>query len=451
MVQRRRIALVALTIAVVSFAATFVARAADPASDAARARAEMERKGRELKKKVEDHRRDVEARQKEVRDRLGIAGSASTGTAKPGATTPNLPATRSLTDKALPTRPDWKPLPGMTKSLVGYCPKRGQDYAFKVEMATAEATRRKQWVGTIYFAGIYSDLQSGSGEMLCIGRLPCSARSLPDAGWSTIPEEKIEFPQHFRFCSLGVLNAETATLFQEHKLPMQLSAILPLEELIFPPIPMFSDSPHNESSKADSFYLRQSGKDIIGLQKITTLNGQMNRLCRIEQETSSTPRIVNRRSFSCPSENVSLSYEQVGTFDAKDGMIVNSELDYLLEMQDDTRLLARIRRLYGDDLAGARDAALQEFPVSQWPAYFKRIPADPDDFEIGFVRSNAEVASGERVSVSIDYNDRNSAGHRRYVGRSIDRGDGNKLRIRLDGSDEEVEAHYTSVHRARRQ
>jgi hypothetical protein len=401
----------------------------------------MERKGRELKKKVDDRHRDVEARQKEIRDRLksGVAGATEAGGA-PNSIAGQGPASKTVR----------KPWPGMTKSLIGYSPKRGQDYAFKVEMASADGPRRKQWVGTLYFAGIYSDLRSGSGEMFCIGRLDCSARSSSEAAWLAIPDEAINFPQHFRFCSMGVLNAETASFFQKHTLPLQLSAILPLEELIFPPIPMFSDGRHNDTHGPDTFYLRQSDKNMLGVQTTTTLKGQSNRLCRVEDETSSMPRLVNRRSFLCPSENIGLSFEQIGNFDAKDGMIVNTDLDYLLEMQDEIRLLARIRRLYGNDLAAARAEALEELPIAEWPAYFKRISADPADFEIGFVHSSAEVAFGERVSVSIEYNDRNSRGFRRYLGRSIGPKDSDNLRIRLEGSDEEVEAHHTSVHRARR-
>jgi hypothetical protein len=440
-----------LAIAVAVTQASPLALAADPASDATRTRAEIERKGRELKKKVEDRRRDAEARQKEVRERLnlGAAGATAAG-AGPRDAAPSLPAANSYAEPGAPSKTGRKPWPGMTRSLIGYSPRRGEDYAFKVEMASADGPRRKQWIGTLYFAGIYSDLRSEGGEMFCIGRLDCAARSSPDVAWSAIPDEAINFPQHFRFCSMGVLNAEVASFFQKHTLPLQLSAILPLEELIFPPIPMFSDGRHNETRGPDTFYLRQSDKNMLGVQTTTTLKGQSHRLCRVEQETSSTPRIVNQRSFLCPSENVGLSFEQVGTFDAKDGMIVNSDLDYLLEMQDEVRLLARIRRLYGNDLAAARDAALQKLPVAEWPAYFKRIPADPNDFEIGFVHSSSEVANGERVSVSIEYNDRNSRGSRRYLGRSIGPAGSDKLRVRLEGSDEEVEAHHTSVYRVKR-
>jgi hypothetical protein len=451
MIQRLPFAVMMLALAAIP-GATLVARAADPAADAARTRAEIDRKSREIKKKVEDQHRDVEARQKEIRARLkwGTSAGAASSAASTGTNASSLPTAGPSAEQGLPSWADRKPLPGMTKHLIGYSPKRGQDYAFKVEMASADGPRRKQWVGTVYFAGIYSDLRSGAGEMFCIGRLDCSARSSPEAAWSTIADEAVNFPQHFRFSSLGVLNAETTTLFQKHTLPVQLSAILPLEELIFPPIPMFTDSPHNESNKPDTFYLRRSETNLVGLPTTTTLNGQSHRLCRVEQETSATPRIVNQRSFLCPSEDVGLSFEQVSTFDAKDGMVVNTNLNYLLEMQDDVRLLTRIRRLYRNDLANARSAALERLPMSEWPAYFKRIPAEPDQFEIGFVRSSTEVQNGECVSVSLDYSDRNSRGSRSYLARSLGAADGDKLRVRLDGSNEEVEARHTSVHRVRR-
>jgi hypothetical protein len=239
-------------------------------------------------------------------------------------------------------------------------------------------------------------------------------------------------------------------VFQKHTLPLQLSAILPVEELIFPPIPVFSDSPQNETRGPATFYLTHRDKNFMGIETSTTLNGQSHRLCRVEQENSSTPRLVNRRSFLCPSEHVGLSFEQTGTFDASDGMVVNTDLDYLLELEDDIRLVVRARRLYGNDLAAARNAALDKLPVNQWPAYFKRIPADPDGFEIGLARSLAEVPSGEQVSVSLEISDRNVHGFRYYLARSVGEGDSGKLRVRLDGSNEDIDVHLTSVHRKKR-
>src|SRR5262249_13046800 len=157
-------------------------------------------------------------------------------------------------------------------------------------------------------------------------------------------------------------------------LPLQLSAILPLEELIFPGLPFYSESSRNESRREDTFYLRGDRKNILGFAPTKDLHGESTRVQRIENEASSAPRIVNERSFICPTEEISLSFRQTGTFDAKEGMILDSEIDYRLALEDKSQMAVKVRRLYGDDLAAARTAALKVLPQSRWPAYFRRIP-----------------------------------------------------------------------------
>src|SRR5207253_2710060 len=79
----------------------------------------------------------------------------------------------------------------LKKNSPGYAPKRGQDYAFQVEMSTTQGSVVQQWVGTLYFAGVYSELHSAFGEMLCIGRLSCRTRTSPDGRWSLVSFEDI--------------------------------------------------------------------------------------------------------------------------------------------------------------------------------------------------------------------------------------------------------------------
>jgi hypothetical protein len=228
-------------------------------------------------------------------------------------------------------------------------------------------------------------------------------------------------------------------MFDEPTLPLQLSAILPLEELIFPALPAFSDSPREETKKSATYYLRGGQKNILGFEPTTTLNGEFQRNCRIENETSATPRIVNERSFHCPSKEVGLSLHQVGTIDAREGMILSVEMEYLLELGDEVPVKVKVRRLYGDDLATARAAALKRLPRAKWPDYFRRVPADASEFGIRMPRSASDITVGQRVSVSIDINERSAHGSRNYLARTIAGAPEQEVRIRLDGSDEEMD------------
>src|SRR5207247_6891006 len=134
----------------------------------------------------------------------------------------------------------------------------------------------------------------------------------------------------------GVMNTQTTSLFDQPTLPLQMSSILPPEELIFPALPMFSDSPRNESKEPATFYLQGGQKTILGhMPTTTTLNGEFRRVSRIENESSSRPKIINERGFDCPSKAIGLSFRQEGTIDAREGMIMNSEIDYRLQLDGD--------------------------------------------------------------------------------------------------------------------
>jgi hypothetical protein len=312
-------------------------------------------------------------------------------------------------------------------------------------MSTREGALQKQWIGTPYFVGIFSDVGRSFAEVLCIGNLACRIRSSPNRPWSPDSIEDIELPQRFMFGSCGVLNAQTTGLFDQHTLPLQLSAILPLEELIFPALPMFSDNPRNESKERSKFYLREGQQNLLGITSTTTLDGEFRRKCIIEQEESSTPRIVNERAFHCASPDVGLSMQQVGTIDAREGMILSVDIDYLLELGEDVCLTVKVRRLLGTDLETARAEAMKTLPPANWPAYFKRIPADSDKFGMRLPRSADDIPTGQPISVSIEISERNARGSRDYQARAIAGASQGKVRVRLDGSQEELDVSPSSV------
>jgi hypothetical protein len=217
------------------------ARASDPSSNFARARAESERKSKEIKKAVEDHRKEVEAHQRAVRERLKLPDRSGAAPLPSAAKSPatSLPDAEALLKKwNLPDpRSSAKSTgrsstPGMTKNAVEYKAKRGDEFAFLVEISAREDGLYKQWVGTPYFAGIYSDVGRSFAEMFCIGSLACRIRSSADRPWTAASVDDIEFPQRWMMGSTGVSGAQTTSLFDQPTLPLSMSAILPLEERV---------------------------------------------------------------------------------------------------------------------------------------------------------------------------------------------------------------------------
>jgi hypothetical protein len=454
MIHRQRlISALAMALAALAVAGPAVERRLlgdDRATNTARTRAENERKSREIKQTVEAHRKDVEARQRAVRERLNLPDPTSGGSGK-ALTKPNppglpdsearpkqlsLPDPRSLTKT---------PTPRPKRNPVEYSPKRGQEFAFLVEMSTHEEGMQKQWIGTPYFAGVFSDERGSFSEMFCIGSLACRIRSSPDRPWLPVDMEDIELPEQFMFGSHGVLNARTTSLFDQHTLPLQLSAILPLEELIFPALPMFLENSRNESKSATTFFLRSGQRKFFGDTLTTPLEGEIRRVSRVEHETSTTPQIINERAFHCPSKDIGLRFRQVGTIDACEAMIVSVDLDYTLELGEPVHLTASVRRLSGDNLAKARTAALKKRPVAAWPEYFRRIPANNDEFSLRIPRSADDIPAGQRISVSIEINARDAHGFRDYLAHAIGAAAAGKVRVRLAGSNEELDVHVTSV------
>jgi hypothetical protein len=142
---------------------------------------------------------------------------------------------------------------------------------------------------------------------------------------------------------------------------------------------------------------------------------------------------------------VGLSFRQVGTFDAREGMILNVDLDYLLELEENVRLTVKVRRLSGNDLATARADALKKLPKAEWPEYFRRIPADSDDFGLHLRRSVDDIPIGQRVSVSFAINERDAHGSRDYLARTIAGAPEGKIRVRLEGSNEELDVKPSDV------
>jgi hypothetical protein len=146
-----------------------------------------------------------------------------------------------------------------------------------------------------------------------------------------------------------------------------------------------------------------------------------------------------------PDKEVGLSLRQVGTIDPREGMILSVDMEYLLELEGEVPVKVKVRRLYGDDLAAAKAKALQKLPPAKWPDYYRRIPADGAAFGMRMPRSATDIPVGQRVAVSIDITERNARGARNYLARTIAGAPDKKIRIRLDGSDEELDVSPSDV------
>lgn len=429
----------AVLMAVLAVCRAGVAQGSDPSFQAARA--ESERKGRELKSKAEEHRKEIEAKRQAARKRLGLP-DPPVAKAKTPADLEELRKKLALPD---PKSFGRSSTPGMTKNPVEYTAKRGDEFAFLVEITATDGGTLKQWRGTPYFAGVYSDVGRSIPEMFCIGTLACQVRGSPDRPWTSASIDDVEFPQRWMVGSTGILGAETTSLFDQHTLPLQMSAILPLEEMIFPELPMFSDNPRNETKNSSTFYLRGGEKNFFGDVPTKTLEGESRRVCRIEQETSSMPRIINERSFQSPSSGIGLSFKQVGVINAREGMIQSVDIEYLLDLEGRVPATVKVRRLSGDDLAKARTEALKRMPKTQWPAYFRRIPADDRGLGPHIPRSVSDIPIGQKACISIDINERCAHGARDYLGQTIAGAPPKKVRVRLDGSNEELDVSPSDV------
>jgi len=440
--SRKRFRLAVLT-ALLAACCAGVAQGSDPAFEAARA--ESERKGRELKKKFEEHRKEVEAKQGAARQRLKFPDPPA-AKAKRLADLEELKKELPVRDPATARASFGKSTtPGMTKNPVEYTAKRGDEFAFLVEITAQDGGTQKQWRGTPYFAGVYSDVGRSFAELFCIGTLACRVRSSADRPWSSASIDDIEFPQRWMVGSTGILGAATTSLFDEPTLPLGMSAILPIEELIFPDLPMFSDSPRNETKESSTFYLRGGQKNLFGDVPTQSLPGESRRVCRMEQEASAMPRIINERSFQPPSSGIGLSYKQVGVINAREGMIQSVDMEYLLNLDGRVPATVKVRRLSGEDLAQARTEALKRLPKTHWPAYFRRIPADDRGLAPRVPRSAGEIPLGQRACISIDINERCAHGSRDYLGQTIAGAPPKKVRVRLDGSNEELDVDPSDI------
>jgi hypothetical protein len=131
-------------------------------------------------------------------------------------------------------------------------------------------------------------------------------------------------------------------------------------------------------------------------------------------------------------------------------MVAGSTLDYTLQWEREFRMRVVVTALRGDELAFAKQAALQRMPVARWPTYVLRTPAANDDYEIGLVRSASELRPGDPVSVAVSIDEGSVQGSRDYAATVAGIVDDRHIRARLDGSGELVDVGIGSIHRKKR-
>jgi hypothetical protein len=410
-------------------------RADEPRLDRAKIRADLEKSRADAERRSREIRERVEKAQRETRARLNLPAEG---------TDPARPSTPSGASPA-PTRSSpsrFQPCP------LAYRPVRGRDYAFRVEMtATPDPT---EWKGDVYLKGIFADSGGGPAEMYCIGRLEARRWVEAKQEWYPSPAEDVVFPELIRFNPNAVLNTETTGMFDDHTLPMQMSAILPVERLIFPDLPRFAGDP-DDSRSDTTFYIRtESSSPILLGPQLTELKGERRRLVRVDNETSSSPRAVNLEGFFCADKGMGMKFQQSAAFDVAGGMVAGSTLDFTLQWEREFRMRVVVSRLAGAELAAAKQAALERMPVARWPTCVLRTPAAHDDYEIGLVHSASEFRPGDPVSVAVSIDDRNVHGSRDYAATVAGIVDDRHIRARLEGSGELVDVGIGSVHRKKR-
>ncbi len=344
----------------------------------------------------------------------------------------------------------------LVPSTLRYSPKRGAEYAYRVEMNTQQTDGRKQWIGHVYCRGIYSSDDGSPAEIVVIGKLFCFLHDRADSNGADgkahrAADEDVEFPRHMRIGPYGVYDAHAgrAFPFRGVELPMLMSTILPIEELIFPDVPVFYKSGGEESRGRQTCTI--VGSDLRTSRGFKRVTADVYRFKKTENEGSRLPKVTRIVSLTCPDDPVGMGFRQVGLFDVREGMPTDSNMDYELRWNDEKQMKVTVRRQRGAQLAAIRTAVLQKYPIAQWPAEMKRVPVRPEQRELGFPDGGARgLKRGQRLAVTISISTGSIQSSRTYLARVLRAVSEDDVLVRLDGSNEEREFDYRSVHLLKR-
>ena len=377
-----------------------------------RIRRELEQKMRAHKSRIEQSRREAERRRRDS-SRTSTSRSPSSSTSRQPTSTSPAPSPTSTRKR-------------LESSGFRYKFQRGQEFAMQVEISLGKS----RWVGTPYFRVIFDESTGGPPDLLAIGNLH-AYRDFGDGQWRHIRKDDIEMPELFRFIQVGVVNTGTADGFGGHILPLQMSAVIPFKEIFFPDLPWFTDGMNESSTGKQTMYATGVPSFTADTVRSTACQGD-----------------VITYKYGCYSKdvNIGLKYVQTSQFNKSEGMVRASTIDYTLRWDAERSAKITTRRLYGSQLAAARDAALTARPQEQWPKEMLRVPCESDGYEITGAKSVSEMHTGQRVCFGEYTTGKNAKFVRNYQATVIGVVSDGKVRIKLDGSHEEIDVKPDRIH-----
>ncbi len=386
-------------------------------------KAEMERKQRELQKKVEEHRREVERQLKSPRS--SSSSQATQPTSKQSSTTAR---------NAQPTKG--------AASQFERCPQayrlqRGQEFAFDIHV-TSSTQNDARWAGRPYLKVMYStDTHSHQPALVMVfGKLKCERFLFGE--WAEASEEDITLPETLWVSEHGSLRRTTASILTQHKLPRQMSAIFPYEELLIPNLPMFVDS------KVDNFEGSETRYISGGLSVMQELKGMGSRVLKVTTSGGRNTAYL-QAGFLCPEKNIGQKVTQVSEFDPRDSMLSSSQIDYTLRWHGESSLRFNIKRLPAQEVPATRDAASANVNLAKLPKYLWRVPVDSRDVGLQFIRTTSEVRPQELVNVSMPFSIDGSSLSYPFLGRVVQVLNDQRALVRLEGSQEEIDVNHTAI------
>ena len=312
-----------------------------------------------------------------------------------------------------------------------YAFRRGQEFALDVQLGSESKTDAR-WSGRPYLRVLYSHQNQMPALVMVVGKLECL---YPTAGgWGRFSGGDIKLPAFLWVTERGSLTTTLATSKSPHKLPHQMSAIFPYEELLVPSLPNNTESYHRSGSATHNF---GAAGELTGATKMSI---DLTR-------NIAGYRVVRSHGFYCVEKELGLKLEQVTIFDPRDSMLINSTLNYSLHLSGDFTVTATMRRLGSDELASARNAVVDVSPKQELPKFLGRVPVELDQIPKHYPKHGSELRQGERVLCCDALVVENNRLIYWFYGRLVMHLDARRALIRLDGSDEFVEANYSLLKR----
>lgn len=409
-------------------------------------KAEMDRKLRDLKKDGEEMRRRIETQQRETRAKLNIpeskattaksaSTSASSATQKSPLTQTSMSAATSASASAGTSSklPPVERFDRLIRSPFEYRFQRGLEFAFEVQLQP-KTDSEPRWVGRPYVRVMYPHHDNMPALVMVLGKLECIR---PDG--TRLPKQDISLPTDLWISSTGPLQKTLASMLTPHVLPRQMSSIFPYEQLLFPAVPQFTNSPLDHSEGEATRYL-------MGNSGMSELKGAASHALDLKQESGKF-RTIQTDGYLSQQGKIGQKCQQISVFNAQDTMLSNSSIDYTLRWNGDHEIQGSVQRLSGSEVSAARDKALTSTDLSKLPKKLWRVPVDPKKVSGPFIKSTRQIAVNETVLVTQTFSVQSSNLLYTFRGQVLKVLSDDRALVKLEGSSEEIEVHSTLIHK----